>query len=148
MIALRSIVAWLLLTTSAQAWDMRMISTGGCECCHAWAKHLRAGGHQVKIDEKAPGMVMREKLAAGVPAEFAGCHTAWVGPYLIEGHVPLREIERLMSERPAAKGLIVAGMPVGSPGMENGDKRAAYNVLILDMNGKTSVYASYAASGG
>ena len=72
-----------------------------------------------------------------------GCHTALIGGYVIEGHVPAREMKRLLAERPQARGLAVAGMPVGSPGMESGKRRDPYDVLLVLPDGRVSVYARY-----
>ena len=80
---------------------------------------------------------------AGIAREFASCHTALIDGYAIEGHVPVREIERLLVERPAAIGLAVPGMVVGSPGMEQGSKVDPYTVLLLLRDGRSSAYASY-----
>ena len=78
----------------------------------------------------------------GVPEALGSCHTAHVAGYAIEGHVPAAEIRRLLKERPAAKGLAVAGMPIGSPGMEGG-RREPYDVMLVGADGRTRVYARY-----
>lgn len=79
-----------------------------------------------------------------VPAELQSCHTAIVDGYVIEGHVPVREINRLLSERPSIIGLAVAGMPIGSPGMEAGGAAPQpFNVILFSANGRLEVYASY-----
>ena len=79
---------------------------------------------------------------------MAACHTARIGGYIVEGHVPVREIERLLAEKPAAIGLVVPGMPLGSPGMESGQRREAYDVLLLKRNGTTEVFQRYESAGG
>ena len=102
--------------------------------------HLRANGFRVKpvaVDDTA---VARKRL--GIPEKLGGCHTALIEGYAVEGHVPAREIRRLLSERPAAAGLSVPGMPSGSPGMESG-KAQPYDVLLVDRNGGYTVYARY-----
>ncbi len=81
----------------------------------------------------------------GVPDSLRSCHTAIVDGYTIEGHVPASDIQRLLKERPKAKGLAVPGMPMGSPGMESGEHRSAYSVILFQEDGKTSVYAKYPA---
>ena len=88
---------------------------------------------------------MKMKLDAGIPTALTACHTARVEGYLIEGHVPAREVDRLLDERPDALGLVVAGMPVGSPGMESGNKRDPYEVLLLKKDGRSEVFARYDA---
>ena len=84
---------------------------------------------------------IRQRL--GVPDKLGSCHTATVDGYVIEGHVHAREIKRLLKERPAARGLSVPGMPVGSPGMEVGSRRDPYDVLLVERNGRSTVYAHY-----
>ena len=114
-----------------------------CGCCHLWVKHLEANGFQVKVHEV--DNMDQYKKTHGVPSSVKSCHTATVDGYTIEGHVPAEEIQRLLKERPKAKGLAVPGMPVGSPGMEAGTTRQAYAVLLFDAEGKTSVYRQYSA---
>jgi hypothetical protein len=85
----------------------------------------------------------------GLPESLASCHTAWVGGYVIEGHVPAADIERLLKQKPAAMGLAVPGMPIGSPGMDGSaykGRKDAYQVLLVKRDGSTSVFASYAGS--
>ncbi len=102
--------------------------------------HLRANGFRVKsIAVEDTGVERRRR---GIPDELGGCHTAVVDGYAIEGHVPAREIKRLLAERPVAAGLAVPGMPAGSPGME-GTRTDRYNVLLVDKRGRYSVYARY-----
>jgi hypothetical protein len=114
-----------------------------CGCCSLWAKHLEANGFQVKV--QVVENMDQYKRMLGVPATLKSCHTAVVNGYTIEGHVPAEDIQRLLKERPKAKGLAVPGMPLGSPGMEAGTSRQAYSVLLFDAEGKTSVYRQYPA---
>ena len=127
--------------------SVEVFTTSGCSCCIAWSEHLRKAGFAVTVKDVAMGELTRIKLAAGIPAQLAACHTAKLGGYAIEGHVPVREIRRLLDERPNAAGLAVPGMPIGSPGMESGGTVEAYAVLLVKKDGSTEVYASYAASG-
>ncbi|MBY0508397.1 MAG: hypothetical protein K2X03_31085 [Bryobacteraceae bacterium] len=89
-------------------------------------------------------MCTRKPDRYGVPTELASCHTAAIESYVIEGHVPAREIQRLLKERQKAKGLAVPGMPLGSPGMESG-RTQAYSVMLFDATGRSTVYQSYPA---
>jgi hypothetical protein len=82
------------------------------------------------------------RVRFGIPKNLASCHTAMVEGYVIGGHVPAEDIKRLLSERPDVKGLAVAGMPLGSPGMESA-RRDPYDVLLLQTDGTTSVFSSY-----
>jgi len=114
-----------------------------CGCCGDWVKHLQDQGFAVKLHDTGNN-AMRAKL--GIPANLGSCHTGWVGGYAVEGHVPAREIRRLLKEKPQAVGLTVPGMPVGSPGMDGaayGDRRDPYDVLLVRKDGSTRVFASY-----
>jgi hypothetical protein len=102
--------------------------------------HLRTNGFRVKPVAVEDTSVERKRR--GIPDALGGCHTAVVAGYAIEGHVPAREIRRLLAERPVAAGLAVPGMPQGSPGMESA-KPQAYDVLLVDKSGRHSVYARY-----
>ena len=102
--------------------------------------HLRANGFRVKpIHVEDTGVIRRRH---GIPDKLGGCHTAVVAGYAIEGHVPAREINRLLKERPKAKGLAVPGMPAGSPGMPS-DKPQPYDVLLVRPDGTSEIYQSY-----
>jgi hypothetical protein len=117
--------------------------TPNCGCCKEWVAHLRDNGFQVVTNDVPDTAPMRQKL--GLPAKFGSCHTAQLGAYVLEGHVPAPEVRRLLREKPKAVGLAVPGMPVGSPGMEMGDGRDAYDVLLVLPDGSSRVYQSYAA---
>lgn len=117
-----------------------------CGCCGEWVKHLEANGFQVKVNDTG-NTAMRAKL--GVDTKYGSCHTALVGGYAVEGHVPAREIRRLLKEKPKALGLAVPGMPIGSPGMdgpEYGGRKDAYQVMLLTQDGGARVFESYAGS--
>ncbi len=114
----------------------------GCGCCGAWMDHLRANGFTVQEHQVNDTGVYRERFKIG--EQFASCHTATVGGYALEGHVPAREIRRILKEKPHAIGLAVPGMPMGSPGME-GAYSEAYDVLLIDASGRARPYAHYPA---
>ena len=111
-----------------------------CGCCGKWIAHLERDGFEVEVHKT--NEVNRVKEREGITAATAACHTALVEGYVVEGHVPARDIERLLSERPDIKGLTVPGMPAGSPGMEGG-RSEPYDVLAIAHDGSTSVYASH-----
>ena len=114
-----------------------------CGCCVAWIEHLQRNGLTVKgVDTDDLSGVKR---MMGVPAALESCHTAVVGTYLVEGHVPAADIKRIFAQRPAIRGLAVPGMPIGSPGMEQGDPKRyeRYAVIAFAANGTTSVFARY-----
>ncbi|MDH3740357.1 MAG: DUF411 domain-containing protein [Hyphomicrobiales bacterium] len=111
-----------------------------CGCCGNWVAHMEDAGFSVKV-ENTEELDSVKKLA-GIPDELQSCHTATVGGYKIEGHVPAADIKRLLTERPTVNGLSVPGMPSGSPGMENGE-RDPYDVLAFTRDGKTTVFSTH-----
>lgn len=114
-----------------------------CGCCQEWVRHLDKNGFATRVHDEG-NTAARTRL--GVPAKLGSCHTGLVGGYAIEGHVPAREMQRLLKEKPKAIGLSVPGMPVGSPGMDGpayGDRRDPYDVLLVLADGSTRVYQSY-----
>lgn len=101
-----------------------------CGCCGAWVKHIAAAGFPTAVQETADMTALKARL--GVPMTLGSCHTAKVGSYLLEGHVPAAALEKLLTENPDAMGLAVPGMPVGSPGMEvAGTPPERYDVLLF-----------------
>jgi hypothetical protein len=117
-----------------------------CGCCKDWVAHLEANGYPVKTYEVSESAKDTKRLALGMPEKLGSCHTALVQGYVLEGHVPAREIHRLLAERPGALGLAVPGMPVGSPGMDGAayaGRKDAYAVLLVQRGGTSSVYQDY-----
>ena len=121
--------------------EIKAYRNPGCGCCEKWAMGLQADGFAVTLTDD-PDLDKR-RAQAGVPPELAGCHTAFFGDYVIEGHVPSEAIVRLLKEKPQALGLAVAGMPMGSPGMETDGPKDAYAVMLFTADGKSTVYASH-----
>ena len=119
---------------------VRVYKSATCGCCGKWVEHLRRHGFTVETSDVTN---LREvKRKAGVPATVGSCHTALVGDYFVEGHVPPGDIERLVETKPAVKGIAVPGMPIGSPGME-GPNPEAYRVLSVHPNGELSAFARH-----
>lgn len=119
-----------------------MYKNPGCQCCTLWAEHMMEGDYYVK-EEPTP-TIMKIKQENGISRELSSCHTAMVEGYVIEGHVPQEDVNRLLRERPEAIGLAVPGMPTGSPGMEMpGRMPDKYDVLLVKKDGTTEVYASH-----
>jgi len=112
----------------------------GCGCCKSWIEHLRKHGY--RVDAKDSPNMTEIKRTLGVPTGLTACHTAMVNGYLIEGHVPAADIDRLLAQKPKVAGLAVPGMPAGSPGME-GAGAQRYQVLTFDKSGKTTVFANH-----
>ncbi len=113
----------------------------GCGCCHAWTDRMADAGMRVTLEDTEDLAGQAARL--GIPQGLEGCHVGEIEGYVISGHVPPEDIRRLLAERPEANGLIVPGMPVGSPGMEMGGQTDPYEVLLLGRDGRTSVYASH-----
>ena len=117
-----------------------------CGCCSAWIEILENDGFAVTTERSLGTLLMRYKLENGIPQEMASCHTGSIEGYMIEGHVPVADIRRLLEERPEAVGLAVPGMPYGSPGMGPESEREAYEVLLIRRDGSTEVFTRYAAA--
>ena len=141
---MRRLLLLFLLTVSgavAHAADtIEVWKDPGCGCCTKWVDHLKAAGFKVRTHEV--NNVNEARAWNGVPQALGSCHTARVGGYALEGHVPAADIKRLLRERPKASGLAVPGMPLGSPGME-ADRTQTYDVLLFTADGRTRVYRHY-----
>ncbi len=146
--AASAVVAWVAVSSffwqvepvaGARVAEVVVYKDAQCGCCGRWVEHLR--GHGFKVTTQDVTRVDRIKAEHGVPAPLASCHTALVGGYVVEGHVPADTIRRLLRERPAVKGIAVPGMPAGSPGMEGGIPQP-YQVISFDGRGPKAVYES------
>lgn len=135
------LLAWARAGAAADLPKMVVFKDPSCGCCADWVDHVRAAGFPAEVIESAE--MNAHKLRLRVPAALASCHTAEVGGYVVEGHVPAEAIVRLLDLRPAATGLAVPGMPVGSPGMEvPGMAPDAYDVVLFGPGGQ-SRFARY-----
>ena len=112
-----------------------------CGCCQKWVDHLKKNGFEVEVINKRN--LQSIKKGNGVPSHLTSCHTAKIGRYTIEGHVPAQDIIKLLKQGLDIKGLAVGGMPVGSPGMEYKDRFDPYDVVSFKSDGKTAVFNSY-----
>ncbi len=112
-----------------------------CGCCESWVGHMRVAGFSVETQDTRDLAAI--KTEAGVPVAQGSCHTARVGDYYLEGHVPADDVKQLLARKPRARGLIVPGMVPGSPGMEQGDERQPFDVLLLAEDGSTTVFAHH-----
>ena len=133
------LIALPALAGAAQP-TIEVYKTASCGCCKGWVEHLEANGFTVKAHDVANPGDYREKF--GIPQELGSCHSARVGGYALEGHVPAAEIKRLLASKPKATGLAVPAMPLGSPGME-GPRSDPYDVLLVKKDGKTAVFRRY-----
>ena len=147
-----------LVAMPASAWSANPVSGSGaakktlilvhksasCQCCGVWVEHLRSAGFEAEARNVDDLPAIKARL--GVPTEQASCHTAEVGGYFVEGHVPASDIWRLLQERPNARGIAVPGMPAGSPGMEvPSGHRDPYDVVLVGKDASVSVFARHRA---
>lgn len=120
---------------------MTVYKSATCGCCTSWVEHARGAGFTVRtIDTEDLAGV---KAQMGVPQRLQSCHTVVVGSYLVEGHVPASDVKRMLAEKPAIRGIAVPGMPVGSPGMEQGSRKDPYQVMAFTTAGVVTVYAQH-----
>ena len=114
-----------------------------CGCCSNWVEHMKQHGFTARVTDLSDQALDALKTKHGVPRTAQSCHTALVGRYVVEGHVPAADVKRLLKEKPTVAGIAVAGMPLGSPGMEVPGRSQAYNVMAFDKQGESRVFASY-----
>jgi hypothetical protein len=117
---------------------MKVYKSPTCGCCQKWVEHVKAAGFAPEVEDMPSVTPVKDK--SNVPAALRSCHTALVGGYVVEGHVPVETVQRMLREKPKVAGIAVPGMPVGSPGMEMGDRKDPYEVVSFPADGKTSVY--------
>ena len=138
---LLSVLMVMSRTARAGGRHLEVLSTNGCGCCLAWIKHLEANGYTATVTNLPMADLVLKKMAAGLRPELYSCHTAMIDGYVIEGHVPVRDINQLLRNRPDAIGLTVPGMPTGSPGMGEPDPSNPYEVLLVHRDGTTDVFS-------
>ena len=120
-----------------------VLKQASCGCCGGWVVRMQEAGYPVNVRNVSGDELYAAKGASGFSDDLWACHTATVAGYTVEGHVPARELARLLEERPAALGIATPGMPTGSPGMEYGDERDAFDVVLVGLDKSAQVYASY-----
>ena len=133
-------LAGVVMTAQSKLPTVVVYKTPTCGCCTKWVDHLKAAGFTVETQHRDDLSGIRQQQK--VPASVTGCHTALVGSYVVEGHVPVADVKKLLVEKPAIKGIGVPGMPIGSPGME-GPNPQSYDTLAFTVDGKTSVFAKH-----
>lgn len=126
--------------------QLTIYKSPSCGCCGAWVDHIKGSGFKAVVNEMDDVTPVARKL--GVPDAMRSCHTAVIDGYFIEGHVPAADIRRLLRERPKARGITVPGMPIGSPGMEQGNRRDPYQTLLVLNDGSAKVFAQHNRSVG
>jgi hypothetical protein len=146
----RTLILPLLLTTTMASGagaqkppvTVEVFKTATCGCCAKWVEHLRQSGFAAKTTDLTQTDLNAVKAKHNVPPALHSCHTAVVGGYVVEGHIPAATVHRLLKERPRVAGIAVPGMPTGSPGMEGPNPRP-YDVLTFDKQGATKVFATH-----
>ena len=123
---------------------LKIVKSPTCGCCSAWAEKMQQAGFAIDVTDVDQDTLYATKDRLGISPKLSGCHTAVIGGYFVEGHVPADDIRRLLADAPDARGITVPGMPMGSPGMEMGDVRDDFDVLLVLNDGSTLVYASHA----
>ena len=117
--------------------------TETCGCCGAWVERMNTANLRTEVNYVNEETLGSIKSQLGIPLELSSCHTATIGSYFIEGHVPAEDIFKLLNEKPNCLGLSVPGMPIGSPGMEMGNNKEAFDTLLVFSNGTTQVFSSH-----
>ncbi len=134
------VTAGVLVTAQSAAPTIVVYKTPTCGCCTKWVEHLQANGFTVMAQNRDDLAPIRAQH--GVPQRLLSCHTALVGSYIVEGHVPADDVKKLLAEKPAVKGIAVPGMPLGSPGMEHPTPQR-YDTLAFTADGQTTVFARH-----
>jgi hypothetical protein len=134
-------LALLACIQSAAAATIEVVKSPYCGCCTQWIEYLRREGFEVRVVEAEDVSPAARQL--GVPDDLRSCHTASIEGYAIEGHVPVSDIRRLLAERPDALGIAVPGMPIGSPGMEQGNVRQPYATILFMRDGRRLEFARH-----
>lgn len=134
-------LALLACASNSVAATLAVTKTATCGCCGKWVEQMKKAGFKVIVRNVEDVTQTAHRLH--VPDRLRSCHTSEIGGYAIEGHVPVADIKRLLAERPKAAGIAVPGMVVGTPGMEQGDRKQAYQTILFNKDGKTRVFASH-----
>lgn len=135
-----ALALWAGIAPAQAAERVEVFKSPYCGCCEKWVEHLRKAGFEVITRDVNDVPGARRKL--GMPERFGSCHTARVGGYVVEGHVPAADVERLLKEKPRAVGLAAPGMPQGSPGMETSHPQP-YDTLLVQADGSATVFAKH-----
>ena len=141
MLAIATPLAMVACAAPAAAAVINVVKTASCGCCGKWVEHMKKVGHDVRVTNVDDVTPTAKRL--GVPDDLRSCHTSTVGKYAIEGHVPAADIAKLLREKPVAAGIAVAGMVAGSPGMEMGNQKPAYQTILFTRDGKRRVFAQH-----
>lgn len=130
------------LLASASPTEVVTFKNASCGCCSSWVEHMHAAGFTMRVENVAD--IGQVKQVLGVPTQYGSCHTAHIGKYFIEGHVPAEDVKRLMALQLPARGLAVPGMPIGSPGMTSAiGAPEQYDVLLVALDGSVTVFSHH-----
>lgn len=143
-LALMALVAGLAATphqATQPAIKVTVYKDPNCGCCKSWVEYLRK--HHFDVTARDTSDLAVVKATGRVPERLHSCHTAFVGGYVVEGHVPVADIRRLLADKPGVAGIAAPGMPIGSPGMEVGNRVDRYDVIAFTRDGRTSVFARH-----
>ena len=136
-------ISTLSKSVFASADSLIVNRTVSCGCCGAWVERMISAGFSAQVNFVNDEVLRSIKSQLTIPVDLSSCHTATIGSYFIEGHVPAEDIRRLLIETPKAIGLSVPGMPIGSPGMEMGSNKEPFETLLVFENGETEVFNSH-----
>ncbi len=137
------LAAALFVPSLAAANSVTVYKTATCGCCAEWVRHMEQAGFEMTVRDLDSSELVERKQALGVKQGLSSCHTATVNDYVVEGHVPSTDVQRLLDERPKIAGIAVPGMPVGSPGMDYGQQSESYSVVAFDDAGELRVFARH-----
>ena len=140
-IALSLLSVTVALASDGIVKDIVVYKNPECGCCTKWVRYLEDQGYQVTVESTRDVFEVKRRL--GVPENLAACHTAVIDGYVIEGHITHRDIKRLLLFRPDVSGIAVPGMPIGTPGMEQGNIKQPYKVMTYDAQGNTEVFVEH-----
>jgi len=135
------LAAWATAKPQIEVWK-----TASCGCCHDWITHMETNGFELKVHDVTDAAKNTLRAQLGLAEKYGSCHTALINGYVVEGHVPARDLLRLLKERPKALGLTVPGMTVGSPGMDGPEykgRKDTYAVLLVQRDGSSTIYHAY-----
>lgn len=135
------LAAWATAKPQIEVWK-----TASCGCCHDWITHMETNGFELKVHDVTDAAKNTLRVQLGLAEKYGSCHTALINGYVLEGHVPARDLLRLLKERPKALGLTVPGMTIGSPGMDGPEykgRKDPYAVLLVQRDGSSTVYHAY-----
>ena len=135
------LAAWATAKPQIEVWK-----TASCGCCHDWITHMETNGFELKVHDVTDAAKNTLRAQLGLAEKYGSCHTALINGYVVEGHVPARDLLRLLKERPKALGLTVPGMTVGSPGMDGPEykgRKDPYAVLLVLRDGSSTIYHAY-----